>query len=207
MRRFLVTGCPRSGTKYIAELFKALGVRMGHEDVFGVRQGLGGRPDWQDFQGEASWLAVPHLPLDGVVVLHQVRHPLEFVRSAVGYSDPGFLSDRRRRYPIPSVVGLHAPEVYGPATQAERSATMWRVWNARAEQHAALTFRIEDLDAGLLLRLCGLVELQISEALAGRVLAGVSKTTNRTQRDEAISWEQIEPFIGDAAARYGYAAI
>ena len=204
MQRFIVTGCPRSGTMYAAKLFGELGVRMGHEDVFGVPQGLGGDPRWQDYQADSSWLAVPHLPLDDVVVLHQVRHPLEFVRSVVAFTEPGFLSDERAKFPFSRVVRRHAPEVYAPATQAERAATMWRVWNDRAQRHAGLTYRLEDFDAALLLRLCRLVELDVTSEQAEGALARLSKTTNRTQRDESVEWEDIAPIVGDAADLYGY---
>jgi len=202
MKRFLVTGCPRSGTKYAATLFRALGVHIGHEQVFGVGEGLGGRPvRWRVFEGDVSWLAVPFLPLDDVVVLHQVRHPLEFVRSVVGF---GFLSDERAELAFPRVVRRHAPEVYEPATQVERGATLWRVWNEMAAPHATITYRLEALDVPLLLHLCSLIELPVTEAQAAQVLESLPKTINQRVRDESVTWEMIEPIVGETAARYGY---
>src|SRR5688572_332027 len=177
MKRFLVTGCPRSGTKYAATLFRHLGVHVEHERVFGVGVGLGRRePSWRVFEGDVSWLAVPFLPLEDVVVLHQVRHPLEFVRSVVGF---GFLSDERADLAFPQVVRRHAPEVYEPATQVERGATMWRVWNERAEPHATITYRLEDLDADLLLRLCKLIELPVSDEQVAFALEALPKDINK----------------------------
>jgi hypothetical protein len=202
MKRFVVTGCPRSGTRYMATLLAALGIRIGHEKVFGIREGLGMRDvRWKKWEGDVSWLAVPFLPVDDAVVLHQVRHPLEFVRSVVGF---GFLSDERADLPFPEVVRRNAPEVYAPDTEVERGATMWRLWNARAEPHAALTYRLEDLDVALLLRLCELVELDVSEEQATKALAAVPTTINQRARDESVSWEQISPVVEEAAARYGY---
>jgi hypothetical protein len=202
MKRFIVTGCSRSGTKYAARLFGALGVRIGHEDVFGVRQGLGKRPvNWDGAEGDASWLAVPFLPLEDTIVLHQVRHPLEVVRSLCGF---GFLSDERADMPFPRVVRLHAPEVYVPDTQAERGATMWVILNAKAEAHATITYRLEDLDVALLLRLCRLIELDVSEEQATKAHESLPKTINQRRRDESVEWEEIEPIAGEAAAHYGY---
>ena len=202
MKRFLVTGCPRSGTRYTATLYKHLGVHIEHERVFGVGEAMGNRPvRWRLFEGDVSWLAVPSLPLDDVVVMHQVRHPLEFVRSVVGF---GFLSDERADLAFPKVVRHNAPEVYVPSTQIERGATMWRVWNERAAPHATITYRIEDLDAGLLLDLCRLIELPVSDEQAEFAIETLPKNINQRPRDESVSWEAIEPIVGKAAARFGY---
>jgi hypothetical protein len=203
MKRFLVTGCPRSGTMYTSKVFKGLGVNFGHESVFGLRQGLRGRPaNWGEWEGEASWLSVPFLPLDDdTVVLHQVRHPLYFVRSVCGW---GFLSDASAGLHYSKVVGLHAPEVYAPDTEPERGATMWRVWNEKAEAHAVMTYRVEDLDAALLLRLCRLIELDVSEEQVTQVLDDLPENVNRRRRDDSVQWQAIEPIVGEAAARYGY---
>ena len=206
LKRFLVTGCPRSGTKYTTTLFRHLGVHVEHEKVFGVGEALGRRPHrWRVFEGDVSWLAVPFLPLHGededVVVLHQLRHPLEFVRSVVGF---GFLSDERADLAFPQVVRRHAPEVYEPATQPERGATMWKVWNARAEPHADITYRLEDLDADLLLELCRMIELPVTEEQVAFAIEELPKNINRRVRDESVPWEAIEPIVGEAAAHYGY---
>jgi hypothetical protein len=206
MSRFVVTGCPRSGTGYTAKLFRALGISCGHESVFGRRQGVGREPiDWSGFVGDSSWLAVPCLPLDGVIVLHQVRDPLEFVRSLVGIR---FLEDpdppRPLRKQFVEVVRRHAPEVFEPETQVERAALLWETWNRRAERHATITYRLEDLDEELLVRLGRLLELPIDEEAAQLALAAVSRRVNRRRRDESVSYATIAPTVADLATRYGY---
>jgi hypothetical protein len=208
MKRFLVTGCPRSGTGYAAALFRALGVRCGHEDVFGVGQALGRKPvDWNGYGGDSSWLAVPALPLDDVVVLHQVRHPLEVVRSIVGVgflADPSRIGRGQRRFA--AVVRLHNSEVFTPDVDAERAALMWRIWNTRAEEHATFTYRLEDLDVGLLLSLAHLVELELSSDQAVQALDRIPSSVNRRRRDDSIAWDSIAPMLGDLADRYDYCA-
>jgi hypothetical protein len=202
MKRFLVTGCPRSGTKYAATLFRSLGVHVDHEVVFGVGPALGGRePSWRQYEGDVSWLAVPFLPLDDVVVLHQLRHPLEFVRSVTGFR---FLSDERAELAFPRVVQRHAPEVYEPDELVERGATMWRVWNERAEPHATITYHLEDLDVPMLNQLCDLIELPVTEEQLTFALDKLPRNINQRVRDESVSWETIEPIVGEAAAHYGY---
>ena len=203
MKRFIVTGCPRSGTAYAAALFTELGVRCDHETVFGIEQALGKAPvNWNGAQGDSSFVAVPFLPLaDDIVVLHQVRHPLNFARSVVGI---GFLSEKRRGKPWPSVVEKHAPQVYGPDRQAERAAMLWRVWNTEVEQHADITYRLEDYDTALVMRLAELLELDITEEQAAAALERVPRTTNQKYRHERVPWSRIEPIVGELAAHYGY---
>jgi hypothetical protein len=202
VKRFIVTGCPRSGTRYMATLLEALGPRVGHEKVFGIREGLGTRdPRWKKWEGDVSWLAVPFLPVEDTVVLHQVRHPLEFVRSVLGF---GFLSDERAELPFPQVVRRHAPEVYEPGAEAERGATMWKVWNERVVPHADFTYRLEDFDLPLLMRMCELIELDVPEEKAAQAFAEVPTTINQRARDESVSWDAIASIVGDSAGRFGY---
>jgi hypothetical protein len=187
---------------YTASLFAALGARLGHEQVFGFPAALGMQDvSWNGWEADVSWLAVPFLPLADTVVIHQLRDPLEFVRSVVGFR---FLSDERAELDAPQVVRRNAPEVYEPATEVERGATLWRIWNERAAPHADFRYRLEDLDVELLLSLCRLVELDVGEEEAARVLDTTAKDINRRRRNESVSWEDIEPVLGEAAIRYGY---
>lgn len=84
MKRFVITGCARSGTGYTARLFTQLGVETEHETVFSpYAETFAG---WGAAPGESSWLAAPfidRLPA-GTVVLHQVRHPVDVIRSLLG---------------------------------------------------------------------------------------------------------------------------
>src|SRR4051794_440119 len=94
LRPFVVTGTARSGTAYTAMLLSGLGLRIGHEDVFGPRtRSFDG---WHGQDGDSSWLAAPFLDqLPDALVLHQVRHPLKVVRSLVGVR---FFADRSRLF-------------------------------------------------------------------------------------------------------------
>ena len=210
VKRFLVTGCPRSGTGYAAALFRALGIRCGHEEVFGTEQVLAGEPVvWNGFDGDSSWMAVPALPLDGVVVLHQVRHPLEVIRSIVGTRFLELVDRPNRPRPVvrnrfASVVWRHAKEVFEPETETERAAHFWRLWNERAEAHATFTYRLEDFDAGLLIHLCALLGFDVPQDQAEAALRTTSRRVNTRARDETVSWESIAPFLGELPAHYGY---
>jgi hypothetical protein len=90
LQPFVVTGCARSGTTYISAVLSGLGLRCGHEVVFGPRTraftGFG------EQHGDCSWLAAPFLGQTGdALVFHQVRHPLKVVRSLLGVR---FFADR-----------------------------------------------------------------------------------------------------------------
>src|SRR5829696_4436432 len=90
--KFVVVGCSRSGTGYIAKLLWKVGVPCGHEKYFDIWRVLD-RPSpstflegFRQLQGEASFLAVPfvgELPA-GTVVLHQLRNPVAVTRSHMG---------------------------------------------------------------------------------------------------------------------------
>ena len=113
LRPFVVTGCARSGTTYMGALLAGLGVRIGHEAVFGPRtRGFDG---WHDQNGDSSWLAAPFLDQIGdALVFHQVRHPLKVVRSLVGVR---FFADRGPLF-------LHGDDAYTRVKWAVRERLM-----------------------------------------------------------------------------------
>jgi hypothetical protein len=202
VKRFVVTGCPRSGTTYATALFNALGVRCGHEDVYGPDQALGDLPvEWNGYDADSSWHAVPFLPLDDVVVLHQVRHPLEVVRSIAGIR---FLARADLPNKATRSVRQDAPEIFDAETEAERAAIMWRIWNQTAEEHAAFTYRLEDIDAALVTQICGLLELDVSDDQVERALRDTPGNLNARARDESVTWESVAPILSELPAHYGY---
>lgn len=113
LRPFVVTGCARSGTTYLAVLLSGLGLRVGHEVLFGPR--TRGFEGWQGQHGDSSWLAAPFLgELGDALVLHQVRHPLKVVRSLVGVR---FFADRGPAF-------LHGDDLYTRAKWRVREQLM-----------------------------------------------------------------------------------
>lgn len=90
LRPLVVTGTAHSGSAYLASVLGGLGLRFGHEVVFGPRTTR--FTGWQGQHGDASWLAVPFLDeVPEALVLHLTRHPLDVLRSLVGVR---FLADR-----------------------------------------------------------------------------------------------------------------
>ncbi|MCB0909178.1 MAG: hypothetical protein KDB63_18895 [Nocardioidaceae bacterium] len=113
LRPFVVTGCARSGTTYMAALLSGIGLRVGHEVVFGPRTRR--FEGWQGQHGDSSWLAAPFLDqIDDALVFHQVRHPLKVVKSLVGVR---FFADRGQIF-------LQGDDAYTRAKWKVREALM-----------------------------------------------------------------------------------
>jgi len=79
--KLVVTGTGRSGTGWCAALLNNAGIFCGHERVFTPKAANGGVIDWCEYHADASWLAVPRLPLMNVDACLVIRHPLDVVAS------------------------------------------------------------------------------------------------------------------------------
>lgn len=125
---FLITGFGASGTMYTADIFQKLGYDVGHE-----KSGKDGVISWK------------HLPKykEYDVVLHQVRHPLRVLGSAI--------TGRNRNLKI---ILNYFPEYLNEYDMDKIYSdkllmTMWAyfLWNQWAEQVSTLTYMIEDFDS------------------------------------------------------------
>ena len=97
---YAIVGTGRCGTGYSAEFLTQAGIPFCHEGyyTFDGPKLRNGRRNHEAI-GDASWLAVPYLPDPEVTVVHQLRHPLDVIRSLYNI---GF-SARLCRYPGLSV--------------------------------------------------------------------------------------------------------
>jgi len=215
--RFLVTGCGRSGTTFVARLLSALGIPCGHEAVFDVGPLAAGEAFWPaDVPGEASWLGAPYM-LDlppGSVVLHQVREPLAVVRSLMRMrffhrpsSDPAYAAFAVEHFPA-----------LAQGEPLERCIAYWVGWNRLAEQASAVPglryvrYRLEDMGVELLEQLCGVLEHPFDAARAEaalRALPADVNTRGERSEDAALRWQGLAPggLLTQAralASAYGY---
>jgi hypothetical protein len=130
--RAVVTGTPRSGTKYVANLLCRLGVKASHELYF--------NPWFQSIaelkhEVEVSWMAAPfiaELPADTLVV-HLVRNPVAAIDSmvATGHFGPNKYAEFLLRHS-----GTCDP------------AAAWSSWNRMIERNSSsrpyVRIRLED---------------------------------------------------------------
>lgn len=196
--RFAVVGTGRSGSGFISRVFRAAGVECGHEEWF-VPSGPGGR---SGLDGDSSWLAVPHLDDFAGPVLHQVRHPLDVIRSLAGirmFSDVAHGPYRWFMY-------AHLPGLVGDDLL---DAMRWYVeWNRRCEVHATVRYRVEAVDAARLGQLCAAVGAPVAPAVAEEALGAVSNRFNARPR-AALTWDDLpagplRDRVQEMAEAYGY---
>lgn len=215
-RRFLVTGCGRSGTGYTAALLRALGVPCGHEAVFRPDLLAAGTVDWPASRpGEASWLGAPHLLAlpEGTVVLHQVREPVAVVRSHLRL---GFFSHRT---PFLDFAEEHYPELRGGA-EVERCLRYWLGWNRLVELAAGIDaleyyrYRLEDVGPELVGDLLEVLGAPRGRDEVARALAAVPRDTNTrgAERLARPTWfelpaGELRDAVAELAAAYGYAGV
>lgn len=214
-RRFLVTGCGRSGTGYLAALFSQLGLQCGHEALFHPAACAEASPSWPaGVVGESSWLAAPFLAglPPGTLVIHQVREPVAVVRSFLRIRFFEGKSAWKR------FAERHAPEL-ATGTPLERCVKYWLHWNRLCQGAAALgqveyrRHRLEDVDRELLAELCVALGAPRETAAIEAALARVPRDTNTSgakHQDGSIRWSNLprgewSADLEDLAGRLGYA--
>ncbi len=95
---FVVTGCPRSGTGYLAKCLTALGYSCSHEDKFNPWHAIfaENREDLSPW-GDSSWMAAPYLRQlpEATRVVHVVRDPVATINSIMGTGQLNWPNDYR----------------------------------------------------------------------------------------------------------------
>lgn len=200
MSKFLITGCPRSGTKYTAKLLTSAGIPTGHEKVYRPR----GPFPWK-LDGEVSWAAVPYLKelkWTGTPVIHQVRHPLKVIASLMQRGT--FTSKGQKQWA--SIATDWMGKVVDGKDPLWVASYFWLVWNLEVEKWAEDTFRIED-EPHLLVNEAAWASGEewpnIDKALA------VPKDVNRsTQQPPTLTYSSLPHDLSgpirELACKYGY---
>jgi hypothetical protein len=230
--KFIITGCGRSGTTYIAKLLTDLGCPCSHEEYFPTQlpkliylpgfNRLMYTPFYRVVKlrwpnqhlGEAAWQAAGFLDLlpADTVVLHQVRHPLDFIRSrqkkGVVYGRLRSMFTSVEYYPT-----KHDFVKLSLEKQVDYLARFWIEWNQLVEKkvgfHPYLRYRVEELDLNLLNQILDFIGFQCDPEKLQATYENISKKENTkgsTRSDISLELLSNEVFsqLETAAARYGY---
>ena len=192
IRDVLVIGCARSGTTYMADVFRTCDYRVGHE--------------YLKRNGACSWLMTVDTkqvpwghPRNGAQfkhIFHQVRDPLKTITSCLGEPPASFVFIRE-----------HIPEIKPEDSLLTQCAKYWYYWNLKAEAQAEWTYRIEDLE-----KIWDELEMRLGRKFDKAVLHTIPKTTNTRGVIPYVSWamlkEELEPELYDnickLAQKYRY---
>lgn len=190
----LVTGCPRSGTRYIAQLLCACGLDVHHEGM-----GRDGCSSWcmavdtdvRCWGPSANGYRFQH-------VFHQVRDPLPVMSSIYTHEALSW------NYNFHCI-----PELSRDDSLFVRTAKYWYYWNLAAEKKAELTYRVEDIDF-VFEEICTRLNIPVNM----EALKKVPREVGKHKRDYArtFTWadmknelpEDLFHNIQEMALRYGY---
>lgn len=136
-RRILIVGCPRSGTKYISQVFKKAGLSSTHENdkgkdvVVGWRYAASGKAFCYHFRHICRFYT------EFTQVWHQVRNPVKVLRSLPALGDY-----RNWAHIVDSRLGL------GDRRSLEYGMQFWLSWTRRCDDMCDWRYRVEDVQDG-----------------------------------------------------------
>jgi hypothetical protein len=147
MRRFVIAGTGRSGTKWCATALRNAGIYCGHEQVFTTAMlPEHYSPQWGGLEGDSSLAATPYMnELHDVRKVLVVRHPFAVVESWM--FNGGFLG--RRGIPLPAGLNQYLrstfPEVLDSQNDIEAGCRYWLAVNRLGGIGAHTVLRLEDI--------------------------------------------------------------
>jgi hypothetical protein len=153
----LVTGCPRSGTKYISCVLAELGLDVQHEAI-----GRDGSSSWcMAVDAETTPWGPPRRAFSFDITLHQVRNPVAVIPSFSTLTPPSwhFIYDRTPCRPDDPPLA--------------RSAKLWYYWNLHAGRVAQWRYRVEQLPA-VFDEFCHHIGVPADRRALGRVATNVN---------------------------------
>lgn len=191
----LITGCARSGTTYISEVLKQVGLDIKHEAL-----GKDGSASWpmaattsddSPWGPSATGIYFEH-------IFHQVRHPL-LVISSVYTTEPEQSWD---------FICKEIPEIRPEDDHVVKCAKYWYYWNLMAEGKAEWTYQVEEIEAVL-----DQMSARLQFPLSKEALDLVSTTTNhRGAYIHQFTWSDLREMLPSSllsriqtlALKYGY---
>jgi hypothetical protein len=191
---FLITGCGSSGTRYVAKVFRTLGLSVEHERK-GGQDGLSswycGIPKAIFTPREAhlkyslppykaaTWKTFP----EGreVVVLHQTRHPLKVISTVQRYSKGSWQFIYRA---LDWRIDPEEPLLL-------RCMKYWLYWNEAVEQVAQYRYQIEEFEQAWP-TICDMIRRPRLNRYFDKVKKVSTRTNSRTSKYEPRTWEDLK---------------
>ncbi len=184
--RFIVTGTPRSATRYSANLLDALRVPCTHEHTLRPLAPVVDVLQWwqESKSGESSWMAWTLLPLmpDAVPVLHTIRNPWLVIDSLANRNSI-LRPDQLRTDVMTGIrrtIDTYLPEVFSRTTRIDRAAAFVLGWNRLIGERVPdrFVYHVERLDVPTVCNMLEYLGVSRSDAEIAKALATVSTEVN-----------------------------
>lgn len=186
--RFIVTGSPRSATRYAALLFKAMDVPCSHEHVLVPQALFVDALRWyeQDCSGESSWLAWAFLGSfpDDIIVFHSRRNPWNVIDS-LAHRNPILAmvssgTDHQQR--MRDAIRIYCPRVFEYNNTIDRAAALLLDWDGRimdaAIDHDYYDYCVERLSVDTVRRMLSLLQITRPDECIHKALDAIPRDAN-----------------------------
>jgi hypothetical protein len=229
-KRFIITGCGRSGTRYISHLLTNIGLECTHEIYFphhvysnyhiikyylaklGLIKLKWGVPPY----GEAAWEAAPFLQYlpSKTIVFHQIRHPLDYIKSRQ-LKGLVYLRIRKHFTNISFDAGTIEDFFNLPlGRQVNYLAKFWIEWNKLVESNSKgfeyYRYKVEDLNENKIAFMLSKVNYEYDRDVLAYHVNIIDKNihTQNKKKNENISFDMLESNVynelHEISKRYGY---
>ncbi len=219
VKRFHISSCGRSGTKYVAEAIRCMGVSVIHEmgddwpipSDAGVAYFAKHKKKFRNYRGVIGWkwsLLTPGFAAAFPVQMHMVRHPVPAITSATTHSPRLFETIEARLGPTDFIQDGWSEEKIWVA----RAINYWIRYNTEFSANKTV-LKVEEFTASgaATQKFC---ELTGAEPSASDLIDNIPKNVNarpKASRRVEISWALLDAEFPEQAARlrelargYGY---
>lgn len=175
-QKLLITGCGRSGTKYISALLNNMGLDVPHE----VKMGKHGISSWLMAAPNRSYPWGPQCDINSFThILHQVREPLKTITSLSTFSPISwkYISKYIKIKPNDSIL--------------IKSMKYWCRWNRMASKLSQYTYKVEDI-ADIFPKFCqeiGYKSLQNKNYIISNVKTNIN--SRKKKYNKIYTWEDL----------------
>jgi hypothetical protein len=202
MPKLVIAGTGRSGTQYLSQLFTNLGIKTGHQSVFGVD----GFQGWQDYQGDSSFAATAYpkeVPEDAYI-FHAMKAPLSNLKAQLSYhydeeTKRGFWDCKESKFDAHfEFLRRECPEIFGANDSMGRAIRFLYAWSVRTyrtfkKRRYYTIARLEHLEIGDIQRALDHCGLNILDEEIEAVLESLGTDVGaRHGYCDYLTWDDID---------------